>query len=417
MTTSLGLLGPEDTFPRRHVGSGGADLAEMLRVVGVSSLEELVEQTVPAGIRLGKPLYLPAGVGETAALEELRGMAKKNKVARSFIGMGYYDTVVPPVILRNILENPGWYTAYTPYQAEISQGRLEALLNFQTMVSDLTALPVANASMLDEATAAAEAMHMCASANPERPRFFVSENCHPQTIAVVKTRAKWLGIEVVVGNTAQLTGTPHGNAGPTQSNAGLSQYCGILVQYPGTDGRIEDFGALCEAAHKAGALVVAACDLLALTLIVPPGEWNRGGAGGGGGYCGGFGATVWRADGVRGAARGVYGVQNRIHPQTPGPHRRPLQRRPRQPRLSPRHPNPRTTHPPRKSHQQHLHRPSPPRHHGQHVRRLPRPRWPQGHRTASSRSYEITPRSLQDLQFRSAQRAIFRHSPCETQSR
>ncbi|HVT79272.1 MAG TPA: aminomethyl-transferring glycine dehydrogenase [Phycisphaerae bacterium] len=269
---SAETLSPLDTFPRRHTGSGPRDLEAMLKVIGAASLEELTAQTVPAAIRAGKPLNLPPALSESEALAELRTMALKNKVNKSFIGMGYYDTITPPVILRNILENPGWYTQYTPYQAEISQGRLEALLNFQTMVCDLTALPVANASMLDEATAAAEAMNMCHSSNPDRKIFFVSDNCHPQTIAVVKTRAKWLGIEVVVGDEGDLF---HDSLAQNISPKSL---CGILVQYPGTDGRIEDYGKLTELAHNDGALVVAATDLLALTLITPPGEWEGGGA-------------------------------------------------------------------------------------------------------------------------------------------
>jgi glycine dehydrogenase len=261
-----------DTFPRRHIGPSEADVEAMLRAIGAGSPDELIAQTVPAGIRLGQPLELPAALGESEALGVLRGIASKNQLYKSFIGMGYYGTVTPAVILRNIFENPGWYTQYTPYQAEISQGRLEALLNFQTMVSDLTGLPLANASMLDEATAAAEAMHMCHSANPERKVFFVSDNCHPQTIAVVKTRAKWLGIEVVVGDEGDLF---HDSL---SLNVNPKQVCGILVQYPGTDGRIEDFGPLTQQCHDDDILVVAATDLLALTLIKPPGEWEGGGA-------------------------------------------------------------------------------------------------------------------------------------------
>ena len=267
-------LAPLDTFPRRHLGSNPSDVAQMLKTIGASSLEELSTQTVPAAIRLPKPLDLPAALTESEALPALRAIAQKNKVSRSFIGQGYYDTVTPPVILRNILENPGWYTQYTPYQAEISQGRLEALLNFQTMVADLTALPIANASMLDEATAAAEAMHMCHSLHEDRGTFFVAQDCHPQTIAVVKTRAKWLGIEIVVGDPEKLSQAPDGNPVP----ATLGKYCGILVQYPTTDGRIVDYGPLVAAAHKEGTQVVAATDLLALTLIKPPGEWAGGGA-------------------------------------------------------------------------------------------------------------------------------------------
>jgi glycine dehydrogenase len=240
----------------------------MLSAIGAASLEELTAQTVPAGIRLGTRLHLPAALSESEALAELKGIAGKNRVNRSFIGMGYCGTITPPVILRNILENPGWYTQYTPYQAEIAQGRLEALLNFQTMVSDLTALPMANASMLDEATAAAEAMYMCASSNPDRKVFFVSDNCHPQTIAVVKTRAKWIGVEVVVGEEGDLF---HDSLA---INVNPKHVCGILLQYPGTDGRIEDYTELAERMHDEGIFVVAATDLLALTLIKPPGEWG-----------------------------------------------------------------------------------------------------------------------------------------------
>ena len=257
------LLGPSDTFVRRHVGPSDADVAEMLRTLGMSSLDELVDKTVPAGIRLKRPLALGEPRGEFELLEELKGIAGQNRVCKSYIGQGYYDTITPPVIQRNILENPGWYTQYTPYQAEIAQGRLEALLNFQTMVADLTGLPLANASLLDEATAAAEAMAMCRAiaggGEEEKAAFFVSSNCHPQTIAVVRTRGKSMGIEVEVGDefAADFAGR---------------KLCGLLVQYPGTDGRIVDYTSLIEKAHAAGAAAVVATDLLALTLIKPPGE-------------------------------------------------------------------------------------------------------------------------------------------------
>src|SRR5512144_43472 len=185
------MLRPAADFVRRHVGPSEADVSEMLGTLGLASLDALVAQTVPAGIRLGRALDLPEPLSEEQALAELRRKASQNRVFRSFIGMGYFDCHTPAVILRNVLENPGWYTQYTPYQAEISQGRLEALLNFQTMVADLTGLPLANASLLDEATAAAEAMHMCLaiarSAGQERKEFFVSQDCHPQTIAVMQT--------------------------------------------------------------------------------------------------------------------------------------------------------------------------------------------------------------------------------------
>jgi glycine dehydrogenase len=258
------LLAPLDSFERRHTGSPEAELAEMLRLTGYASLDALTDAAVPPHIRLPQPLNLPAAAGESAALTEIRGIAAQNQVYRSFIGMGYYDTAVPGVIQRNILENPGWYTAYTPYQSEISQGRLEALLNFQTVVTELTGLEIANASMLDEGTAAAEAMMMChrikLGGRPDPSMFFVSEKCHPQTIDIVKTRAQPLGVEVVVGDPA------------TYEFAG--KVFGVLVQYPDTTGSIHDYTTFFAKAHDAGALCVAATDLLALTLLRPPGEFG-----------------------------------------------------------------------------------------------------------------------------------------------
>ncbi len=233
----------------------------MLEVLGIPSLDAMVDKTVPEPIRLKAPLKLEPARSEYEALEALRKLAAGNKVFRSYIGMGYYDCVTPPVIQRNILENPGWYTQYTPYQPEISQGRLEALLNFQTMISDLTGLPFANASLLDEATAAAEAMNMCyALSKEERNHFFVSEKCHPQTIAVVKTRAEAKGIEVIVGD--------------HESFDFAVPVFGVLVQYPATDGAVCDYGAFVERAHAAGALVTVAADLLCLALLRSPGEFG-----------------------------------------------------------------------------------------------------------------------------------------------
>jgi glycine dehydrogenase len=258
-------LEARDRFATRHIGPDAQEEAEMLRALGVASLDALVAETVPPDIRLLGPLDLAAPVGEAEVLEELRTLSAKNQIWRSFIGMGYSDCFTPPVIQRNILENPGWYTQYTPYQAEISQGRLEALLNFQTLVADLTGLPIANASLLDEGTAAAEAMHMLhalAPATADESRggvFLVSEGCHPQTIAVLRTRALPLGIEVRVGEAAAF-------------EFGAGKVFGALVQYPATDGALPDFRAVCERAHAAGALVAMATDLLALTVLTPPGE-------------------------------------------------------------------------------------------------------------------------------------------------
>ncbi len=245
-------------FVARHIGPNDEEIAAMLTAVGFENLDALIDATVPKDIRLTKALDLPAGKSEQEALAELRALAGQNKVVRNFIGAGYSDCVVPPVIQRNILENPGWYTAYTPYQAEIAQGRLEALLNFQTMVTDLTALDIANASLLDEGTAAAEAMALCHAVVSGRDTFLVSESCHPQTIEVVQTRAKALGITVTVGDHAGFSFT--------------DQVFGVLLQYPTTDGAVIDYEPLIKTAHEAGALAIVAADILALTLIRPPGE-------------------------------------------------------------------------------------------------------------------------------------------------
>jgi glycine dehydrogenase len=246
------------SFARRHIGPNQQARSAMLADIGFENLDALIDATVPQNIRLDRPLNLPHPASEWDALAELRGLAKKNIVARSFLGAGYSDTITPPVIQRNILENPGWYTAYTPYQAEIAQGRLEALLNFQTMITDLTALDIANASLLDEATAAAEAMTLCHANASGRNTFFVAHNCHPQTIEVVQTRAKPLGIEIVIGDFSQFKFD--------------DTVLGALVQYPATDGAIFDYEPFAKAAHDAGALLVIAADILALTLLKPPGE-------------------------------------------------------------------------------------------------------------------------------------------------
>jgi glycine dehydrogenase len=258
--TTSGAL---DTFPRRHIGPDDLESAAMLRELGLSSIEELIDRAVPASIRLGRELDLPAPLGERQALAELKAIAGENRVLRSHIGMGYYGCVTPPVIQRNILENPGWYTAYTPYQAEIAQGRLEALLNFQTLITDLTAMDIANASLLDEATAAGEAMSVCFAARRDTKlgTFFVSDSCHPQTISVVKTRAVPLGITVAVGD-------------ERETDIASGGFFGALLQYPATDGEIRSYGPFVEALHAAGGLVVVAADLLALTLLKPPGEWG-----------------------------------------------------------------------------------------------------------------------------------------------
>ena len=231
----------------------------MARQVGYAGLDELIDATVPATIRLRRSLDLPAALSESMALEELKAIAARNQIWRSYLGMGYHDCFTPPVIQRNLLENPGWYTQYTPYQAEISQGRLEGLLTFQTLVTDLTGLPVANASLLDEATAAAEAMTMChgIKQGEQRNRFFVSDRCHPQNLEVLRTRARPLGIEVLVGD--------------AETFAFDATVFGVLVQYPDTYGVVTDWRPLIERAHAAGALAIVASDLLSLTLLESPG--------------------------------------------------------------------------------------------------------------------------------------------------
>src|SRR3989475_714259 len=248
----------------RHIGPSPDETRGMLATLGYDSLDAFIDAVIPEDIRLRRPLALPPGRTEREVLQALRGLAAQNQLYRSYIGMGYHHSFTPQVIQRNIVENPGWYTAYTPYQPEIAQGRLEALLNFQTMVADLTALPIANASLLDEATAAAEAMNLTeavAKVPPgTTPMFMIAEGCHPQTIAVVRTRAEARGVQTVIADPAGFEFRPG--------------VIGALLQYPTTEGKIEDYRAFCDKAHAAGALVTVATDLLALTVLLPPGEWG-----------------------------------------------------------------------------------------------------------------------------------------------
>jgi glycine dehydrogenase len=250
-----------NNFAQRHIGPDADDIHQMLEVLGIPNLDVLIDQTVPQAIRLNEPLKLPKAQSEYAALAKLKQLALKNQVFRSFIGMGYYDCITPPVIARNILENPGWYTAYTPYQPEIAQGRLEALLNFQTMIIDLTGLEIANASLLDEATAAAEAMSLSYGVTKNKANtYFVSRDCHPQTIDVLQTRAEPLGIKIIVGD--------HQTFDFEQS------IFGAILQYPASDGTIYDYRAFIARATAEGALVTVAADILSLTLLTPPGEFG-----------------------------------------------------------------------------------------------------------------------------------------------
>src|SRR5215212_2223536 len=250
------------SFVPRHIGPTADDVRAMLELLGYDSLDALIDATVPAGIRMRQPLAIHHSMSEYEALANLRTIARRNQICRSYLGLGYHDCVTPPVIQRNVLENPGWYTAYTPYQAEIAQGRLEALLTFQTMVMDLTGLEIANASLLDEGTAAAEAMAMsyAARGKPGKETYFVSDECHPQTIDVVKTRAHARGVTVVVGDWRKAT-------------IGEDVF-GALLQYPATDGAVHDYRQFCERAHAINALVTVATDLMSLVLLAPPGEWG-----------------------------------------------------------------------------------------------------------------------------------------------
>ncbi|MGH7560777.1 MAG: aminomethyl-transferring glycine dehydrogenase [Gemmatimonadales bacterium] len=258
-TRPHGEFGP---FVTRHLGPREDDVAAMLGVLGYPTLDALIDAVVPPGIRLRRPLELPSALTEAGALAALGAMAHRNQVFRSYLGQGYSGCHVPPVVQRNVLENPGWYTAYTPYQPEIAQGRLEALLNFQTMVADLTGLPIANASLLDEATAAAEAMALSIAAAPHHddPHYLVDDRCHPQTIAVVRTRAEARGVRVTVGPAEEFVFAPG--------------VVGCLVQYPDTLGSVRDYGAVVERCHAVKGLVTVATDLLALALLTPPGEWG-----------------------------------------------------------------------------------------------------------------------------------------------
>nr|HPI87073.1 glycine dehydrogenase (aminomethyl-transferring) [Bacteroidales bacterium] len=255
-----------DSFSERHLGPGNEDIKKMLETIGVDSLSQLIDQTIPPSIRLQDDLNLPDGMSESEYIEHIRSLAKLNKIYKTYIGLGYYNTITPPVIVRNILENPGWYTSYTPYQAEISQGRLEALLNYQTMIADLTGLPIANASLLDEATAAAEAMIMAYNSRQRElvkrnaHKFFVSASVFPQTAEVIKTRAIPLGIEIVQGDHREIEFA--------------EDFFGGLVQYPDQFGLICSYDDFVQKVHERQGIAVVAADLMSLVLLTPPGEWG-----------------------------------------------------------------------------------------------------------------------------------------------
>jgi hypothetical protein len=325
--------GAANSFARRHIGPSPRDIASMLETVGAKSLDALMGQTLPSSIRQKAPLDLGNALSETEALSHMRKLASQNRVFTSMIGQGYSGTILPAVIQRNILENPAWYTAYTPYQPEISQGRLEALFNFQTMICDLTGLDVANASLLDEATAAAEAMALAErTAQAKTKSFFVDSEVHPQTLAVLRTRTEPLGWNLIIGDPL--------------ADLDKSEVCGGLLQYPGTSGAVRDLRPAIASLHAKGALAVIAADLLALTLLAR--RARRG-------YRDRIGAALWCADGLWRPARGLYGGTRRAEALVARPHRRAIGGFARRAGLSARFADPRTAHPPREGDLQHLH--------------------------------------------------------------
>lgn len=351
-------------FENRHIGPDAAAQEKMLAHVGYGSLDELATAAVPEAIRSITALDLPDGRSEAQVLAELRELADRNSVLRPMIGLGYYGTFTPPVILRNVMENPAWYTAYTPYQPEISQGRLEALLNFQTLVADLTGLPTSGSSLLDEGTAAAEAMALARRVTKVKGGvFLVDADTLPQTVAVINTRAVPTGVEVVVADLSD--GIP--------AEIAERGVFGVLLQYPGATGAVRDLAPVIEQAHGLGAIVAVAADLLALTLLKSPGSLGADIA------CGTsqrFGVPM----GFGGPHMRLPRRARRLRPLAARPPGRRLRGHPRQPRLPPGPADPRAAHPPREGHQQHLHRSGAARRDGLDVRRLPRPRRPGRHR-------------------------------------
>ena len=337
-------------FIARHIGASEVEQQDMLQAIGVDSFDALLDRTVPASIRMTESMELEEPVGEAATLAKLRDHAARTKVSRSVIGMGYYPSLTPAVIQRNILEAPAWYTAYTPYQPEVSQGRLEALLNFQTMISDLTAMEIANASLLDEATAAAEAVTLCRkAARAQGDVLFVSRQCHPQTIDVLQTRAEPVGIRVVVGDEAEGV---------------CEEAFAAVVQYPDTNGEIRDYAGLADSLHARGAMLVVAADLLALTLITPPENGGR--------TSSSAPASVSAYRSVSAARMPPSSQPGRVQARdarTPG---RCFARQRRQAGLSTGVADARTAYPAGEGNQQHLHFPGPAGGYGVDVRRLPR---------------------------------------------
>ena len=386
-----------EPFQSRHIGPDKAEAEEMLKIIGASSLEALMDEAIPARIRLPKRLDLPDGQPEHQFLRELRGIAARNQLFKSYIGLGYYGCFTPSVILRNVLENPGWYTPYTPYQAEIAQGRLEGLLNFQTMVGDLTGMQIATASLLDEATAAAEAMMMLHRVQGKRidtivgpPQFFVADGCFPQTIEVLRSRAEPLGIELVIGDfrTAELS----------------DRMFGAIVQTPDEAGRLHDLREFIGHAKRAG--VARGC------RDRPAQPDARDAAGRAGRrYRAGELAAVWRAHGIRWSARGVFRHARQARAAGARADYRRVGGRAWRPRVPHGAADARAAHPPGEGHVEHLHGAGSPREHRRLLCRLPRPQGDHGHRTARARVRAAARAPARRARHPSAEPAFLRHAP------
>ena len=369
--------GSMSDFVSRHVGPDASDTEQMLSVIGQPSLDAMCDRAIPGAIRSESPLRVEAAASESAVIDELRAFASRNTVLTSLIGLGYYGTVTPPVVRRNVLENPAWYTAYTPYQPEISQGRLEALLNFQTVVTDLTGLDVAGSSLLDEATAAAEAMSLMrrVSKAPAEAVVLLDERLFPQTTAVMRTRAEAIGLPLAVADLREVT-----DEASLAAAAGGRPVVGVMVQYPDAAGELVDWAPLTAAAHAAGALVTACADLLALTIVTEPGSW---GADIAVGSAQRFGVPM----GFGGPHAGYMAVHRGLERQLPGRIVGVSVDAEGTPGLPPRPPDARAAHPPREGDVQHLHRAGAARRHGQHVCRLARPRRSRRDRAPRGRSH------------------------------
>jgi hypothetical protein len=376
--TRLSQLENPAEFIQRHIGPTPEQQTEMARAIGYDSLDALIDDTVPAAIRRQHPMDLPGPQSEQTTLARLKQLASQNVVNKSYIGTGYHDTWTPAVVQRNVLENPGWYTAYTPYQPEISQGRLEALLTFQQMILDLTGMDLANASMLDEGTAAAEAMTLLHRVNKRNrsDTFLVAADCHPQTIAVVQTRAEALGIDVIVGQPDELLGA--------------TEAFGLLLQYPGTYGHLEDISPLINKAHEANTLVAVAADIMALLLVKSPGS---------------LGADVV----VGNTQRFGFCHPRRLQTLYTRSHHRGVGGSPRQPGPAYGDANPGTTYPQREGHQQYLHRPGTAGDHGYLLCDVSRPRGPAQNRGAHPSSHRPAGSGPGTCRFQRGQQQLLRH--------